>query len=379
MRSRARPLRLYLGVACLVAAAPLLAAPAQAQRAGAFAVGVAQSNMIWESKPKQASIFAGLHTMGVRWFRDSFAYPPNRIPDFVDVVRQAKQAHLKMLVVVLQDASDYDGPNPTAENAGPAFKKRCGWPGGSFKLSRIDLTKFRARLRGLLVALKAAHLTVDAFEIGNEYNWVCFNGDVPFGRPATAKDILIAKRGYARFLEAAAVTIRNPRLFPRAKIITFGMSHADTGWDENPPHHLPNPAAFVASLRSLDGKNYLDNARYRIDGYGSHVYPEANDIARSTAATLAKDTAALGTRLPVWITEFGLRREQFPNRQGESRAQAMKLFFNTLAKTKGTAFGPVFYYNYNSPSWGLTDARGQLLPAARTLVRECSACLNKPR
>ncbi len=374
MTSRGNRLGPCLGLACALAAAALQAGTAHAQPVAPFEVGVDQANMIWQSKAKQAAVFAGIHAMGARWFRNSFAYPASRIPDFVDVVRQAKQAHLKMLVVILQDASDYDGTNPRAENAGPAFKKRCGWPGGSFKLSRIDLAKFKSRLRGLLSALKAAHLTVDAFEIGNEYDWVCFNGDVPFGRPATAKDVRIAARGYARFLAAAAVTIRDPRFFPKAKIITFGMSHADAGWDENPPHHLPNPAALVASLRNLDGKNYLDNARYRIDGYGSHIYPEANDIARSTEATLAKDTAALGHDLPVWITEFGLRREQFPNRQGQSRAQAVKAFFDTLADTRRTAFGPVFYYDYDSPSWGLADARGKLLPAAGALVRECPTC-----
>ncbi len=377
MMSPARRLRPRLGLICALAAASWLAGPAHAQTAAAFDIGVDQANMIWQPKAKQAMVFAGIRALGARWFRNSFAYPPDRIPDFVDVVRQAQQAHLKMLVVILQDASDYDGADPKAENAGPAFAKRCGWPGGSFKLSRINLNKFRARLRGLLTALRTAKLEVDAFEIGNEDDWVCFNGDVPFGRPATAEDIRIAARGYARFLEAAAETIRNPRFFPRAKLITFGMSHADAGWDQNPPHHLPNPAAFVASLRDLDGKNYLDNARYHIDGYGSHVYPEANDIARSTVATLAKDRAALGPHLPVWITEFGLRREQFPNRQGLSRAQATKVFFATLAQTSPAAFGPVFYYDYDSPSWGLVDAHGKLLPAASALIRECGACIAK--
>jgi hypothetical protein len=354
-------------------AAPLFV-PSRAERARHFDVGIDQSNMIWEPKPKQAAIFAGIRKIGVGWFRDAFSYPASQIPDFVDVVRQAKQANLKVLVVVMQDASDYDGAAAKAENAGLAFKIRCGWWAGSLKLSRIDLTKFKTRLSALLSALKAANLEVDAFEIGNEDDWVCFNGDVPFGRAATAQDVSIAARGYARFLEAAAETIRNPHFFPEAKIITFGMSHADAGWDEDPPHHLPNPAALVASLRDLDGKNYLDNARYHIDGYGSHIYPEADDIERSTLATLAKDTAALGTHLPVWITEFGLRRGQFPNRKGQSRAQAIATFFDTLAADKPAAFGPVFYYNYADPSWGLTDARGNLLPAAGVLGREGRLC-----
>jgi hypothetical protein len=362
---------------CLLSAltAPSFSAASnRADPARHFDVGIDQSNMIWESKPKQASIFAGIHKIGARWFRDAFSFPAGRIPEFVDVVRQAKQANLKVLVVIMQDASDYDGADAKAENAGFAFRLRCGWWSGSLKLSRIDLAKFKTRLSALLTALKAAKLDVDAFEIGNEDDWVCFNGDVPFGRPATPQDISIAARGYARFLEAAADTIHDRHFFPEAKIITFGMSHADSGWDENPPHHLPNPAAFVASLRNLDGKNYLDNARYHIDGYGSHIYPEADDIERSTMATLAKDTAALGPHLPVWITEFGLRKKQFPNRKGQSRAQAIETFFDTLAADTHTAVGPVFYYNYADPSWGLIDAQGNLLPAAAALGREQHLC-----
>jgi hypothetical protein len=367
---------LGLCVGLTLAAASLQAGTACAQSAGRFEIGIDQSNMIWEAKPKQASIFAGVHAMGARWFRDAFAYPPSRIPDFVDVVRQAKQANLKMLVVIVQDASDYDGADPKTENAGPAFKKLCGWPGGSLKLSRINLTRFRNRLSGLLTALKAARLDVDAFEIGNEDDWVCFNGDVPFGRPATPNDISVAARGYARFLQAAADTIHDSRFFPGARIVTFGISHADAGWDENPPHHLPNPAAFVASLRNLDGRNYLDNARYRIDGYGTHIYPDPDDIKRSAIATIAKDVEALGPDIPIWITEFGLRKERFPNRNGKSRAQAITTFFDALTEEPRETFGPVFYYNYDGPSWGLVDVKGGLLPEAQALMRECSACLS---
>lgn len=372
-----RGLRLCAGLACVLAAAASHAGTPRVYRNGQFEIGVAQSNMIWESPQKQASTFAGLQAMGARWFRDTFAYPPSRIPDFVEVVRRARQANLKMLVVVMQDASDYDDANAKPENAGPAFKKLCGWPGGSLKLSRIDLPKFKSRLRALMTALKSARLDVDAFEIGNEDDWVCFNGDVPFGRPATADDVSMAARGYARFLEAAAEVIRDPRFYPRAKIVTFGLSHADAGWDDDPPHHLPNPAAFVASLRDLDGKNYLANARYHVDGYGTHVYPDPDDIVRSAAKTLAGDSEALGSALPLWITEFGLRKERFPNRSGMSRAQAVKSFFAALAELPAYTFGPVFYYNFDGPSWGLVDAHGALLPAARALGDECGACVGK--
>ena len=365
MESKSKRAGIFLSIACvLIALGPALSASD-----GKFDVGIDRSNMIWITKPEQAAIFAGIKKTGVRWFRDAFAYPVNRTADFIDVVRQAKQAGLKMLVVVTQSPDDYD--DATAANAGPAFEKLCGWLGGSLKLSEMNLSKFKIRLRGLLDGLKARGLEVDAFEIGNEVDWVCFNGDVPYGRDASPDDVLIAARGYARFLEAAAETIH--AAMPRAKLITFGMAHIDDVWDKPPRHHLPNPAAFVASLRNLDGKNYLTNARYGVDGYGSHIYPDRDDIKGSVAATLAADTHALGTELPFWITEFGFHAGQFPNRTGQTRGQAVEIFFKTLAGA-GAQFGPVFYYAYDGDDLGLVDARGALLPEAYVLARQCGVC-----
>ena len=87
---------------------------------------------------------------------------------------------------------------------------------------------------------------------------------------------------------------------------------------------MPKSAAFVASLRNLDGKDYLGNAHYRVDGIGSHIYPDPNDIQGLVAAVLAADQAALGMDLPIWITGFGFRAGQFPNRAGDNRGQAIK-------------------------------------------------------
>ena len=48
-------------------------------------------------------------------------------------------------------SSNKSHDSAAADNAGPAFQMLCGWAGGSLKLSRIDLNKFKNRLRGLLI------------------------------------------------------------------------------------------------------------------------------------------------------------------------------------------------------------------------------------
>jgi hypothetical protein len=70
----------------------------------------------------------------------------------------------------------------------------------------------------------------------------------------------------------SAEVIHDPDYFPHAKIITFDIAHGSHRWDR-PPHHFSNPARMVALVRNLDGFNYLDNAIYHVDGYGTHIYP----------------------------------------------------------------------------------------------------------
>ena len=76
----------------------------------------------------------------------------------------------------------------------------------------------------------------------------------------------------SRYLQAAALAIGDPNYFPHAKIITFGIAHGSDKWDK-PWRHISQPVVVVARLRNVNGFNYLDNALYRVDGYGTHIYP----------------------------------------------------------------------------------------------------------
>jgi hypothetical protein len=88
------------------------------------------------------------------------------------------------------------------------------------------------------------------------------------------REAFLGTRAYGEFLKASALIIRDPHYFPQAKIITFGIAHGSDQWDK-PPHHISNPARMITMLRNIDGFNYLDNAQYHVDGYGTHIYPWA--------------------------------------------------------------------------------------------------------
>jgi hypothetical protein len=337
--------------------------------ASAQEVGIDRSNLSTKSEQDRIRTVTGIRAIGAQWFRDGYtSKAPKGVADFVDVVRLAKKQNLKVLINVLPVNDDY-GPGTEPTNGGTEFAKLCGWSSGSRKLSLIDMDKFSARFRTQLDALKAAKLAPDAFEIGNEFDWICFNGDVPDGHEASPAEFMTAVRAYAHFLRTAATLIHSPEYFPSAKIITFGLAHGNDKWDK-PSHHIANPGRMVAQLQNLDNFNYLSNASYHVDGYGSHIYPSADSIAQSTADTLRADVAALGTSRPIWITEWGLDSKRFPNKSGETRAQGMADFHSAIDGFRNVTFGPIFYYAYDGQPGGsgLTDPSGAPLPDAKAVL-----------
>jgi hypothetical protein len=348
-------MNLYAPFATLVGCTLLvLVAPG---RASAREFGIDRSNMTRSSEADQEKTLHDIASLGATWFRDVL---PSATPRFVEEVKLVKENNLKFLVNVLPLGADFE-PGYRSPNAGEDFRRRCGWTQGSPQFSKVNPANLARRLRSQLDAVKAANLTIDAFEIGNEVDWICFNGDVPDGHAPTEADWMNAVRGYARFLKAAAEVIHDPQYFPQAKIITFGIAHSSDRWDK-PPHHFSNPARLVAMLRNLDGFNYLDNARYHVDGYGTHIYPDANNLEKSVADTIRQDAAILGQDKPFWITEWGLNAKAYPNKQGQTRSDGIKDFHAALTKLH-VSFGPNFYYAYDL----LIDAKGALLSEANAL------------
>jgi hypothetical protein len=161
---------------------------------------------------------------------------------------------------------------------------------------------------------------------------------------------------------ASAQVIRDPRYFPQAKLITFGMAHGGT-----PSNSLENPAQFVAMLRNVDGVNYLDNATYRVDGYGTHIYASPSNITGSVMQTLEADAAALGKDRPFWLTEWGfLKYNAFPTKRGETLSQGMEEYLAAIDRLHPhIPLGPICFYSYDV--W-LTDSGGNLQPQASALA-----------
>jgi hypothetical protein len=330
--------------------------------ARAAELGIDRSNLTSQNEAVMEKTLQDIHALHATWFRDALsAARPEFQAKFVLEVKLAKQNHLKFLANVLPAYTDYDKQNN--ENGGEEFRKRCGWPQGSAKLSEINLAKFAQRLRTQLDLVKAANLSIDAFEIGNEVDWICFNGDVPNGHAPTPEELLVIVRGYGEFLKMAALVIRDPHYFPEAKIITGGIAHGSDKWDQ-PPHHISNPGRMIAMLRNVKGYNYLDNSQYHVDGYGTHVYPWPDDTAVGIRATLQQDAELMGRDKPFWVTEWGfMDPKALPTKSGKTLSQCIQEALATF-DSSGIPLGPIFFYRYDV--W-LTDKSGSLLPVANVL------------
>jgi hypothetical protein len=186
---------------------------------------------------------------------------------------------------------------------------------------------------------------IDAVELGNEDDLYCYDADVPNGHEATQAEIATWLRGYGQFLKTGAKIVHELRYYPEAKIITSGLGHAGNYRSDQA---IPRPGRLIATLQNVDGVNYLDNAEYHVDGYGTHIYPSPNAIDSIVKQTLHEDRAALGPNKPLWVTEWGfLDLKAFPNKKGETLNQGMREFLNAFdAVRREMSLGPVMYYAY---------------------------------
>lgn len=100
------------------------------------------------------------------------------------VVKQLNSRGIDVLITILPDASDYSSPSISYSNypnGSVDFEKLCGSPGWKwmYKYSTVDQSLYRQRLTDLLNEINRMGGVVSAFEVGNEADWACFNGDIP--------------------------------------------------------------------------------------------------------------------------------------------------------------------------------------------------------
>ena len=316
-----------------------------------------------ESAATQDNVIQALSRIPADWFRDGFKDSSSgSVQSTVATYKRMQDQGKRLLVSVLQHPEDYGWDMSRARYAGPAFLAKCGWRDGQFPLSTIDLATFDKRVAANLQGFKTAGISVDAFEIGNEVDWVCFNGDVPLDRTATPTEVATIARGYATFLEHAVRTIG--QYYPNATIVSYG---AVATTQAGVPGTVENAGRILAALKNLDGKDYMS----LIDKIGVHAYVSPDDPG-AAVRMIAQYTSDAQTTKPVWITEWGYPTGLFPTAQGRDRYTGFVDFYNAVTQPTTTPIENIFFYALDSFADGLT-----LVDHAYTLLPETTKFFGK--
>jgi hypothetical protein len=318
-------------------------------------LGIAQSNL--SSDPNALGVISGVAAMGSASIRAAMANSFTA-PTFVNSVLAANQAGMRVIAVIFPEGDDYDNAAESTAYAGNAtFTATCGYNSGALKLSQIDVWLFTQRFTRHLEALQAAGAQVDAFEIGNELDWGCFNGDIPIGQAGTtASSLTTFSSKYALLLQAARSVV--DVYYPNSALLSFGAANC---YLFNDSFCVQDPQNLLAGLQNISGTNYLE----LVDGFGEHLYPPSISDTSATLTALQRMSAALGNSKPYWVTEWGFNSA---NLSSQARYSAFRQFLELMNSSGAIAVSHLQLYDYSSnDGYGLLSGgtSGSLNPEAR--------------
>lgn len=325
-------------------------------------LGIAQSNLLWDQNYN--SIISGISTAGSKWIRTNLSTSSNA-PFFTKTVLAANQTNLKVLAIIMPEYyEDYTDPANSIGNAdstqdGP-FKKKCGFSTGALKVSMIDIELFSARLENNLKYLKSASANIDAFEIGNELDWVCFNGDITLGTKPIATNL--PQQFYIKYAQMLKESKRLISIyFPTSQVLSFGT--ANPGLFGSVDSYVQDPQNILASLTFLNNVNYLQY----VDAIGIHLYPGSASAADiyNAKKTISNYSNISNASKPIWITEFGFY--SVAKNFSAIRYSGIRFFIELINSFTDVSISSLFLYTYSLPGDGFSfvDTQGNIEPSIR--------------
>lgn len=315
-----------------------------------------------------------------------------------DHILYCNKIGLKPLVcIMLGGISEIYPPGTTVTNRLRPGEARVFWD--TYPVSSLDETLLENFMRDLLTYWHDAGCIIDVIEMGNELNWIDFNGDFPyyangegriFDSSYTWNTLPVNVRMFAR--KAGFATQKTKELINSIykanapKVIVGGLSSGNLnygGW-------LKSVGGSVMSaemaLRIMQGtaaeqpagsENYLSG----IDAICVHLYPYndcpfvGDDSGRRADTTRMIQDAVnyfekwmpavnAVTDLPVYITEFGYETVTYGVSNDWKRAEQFNAFIIAMNKTKAKHNWEALYiYNWDSGTFQIYN--GKPLPSAK--------------
>lgn len=341
--------------------------PAYADDASSARVGINRVNLGWLSRSEQERILKDIAASGATDVRLSLSRPVDKS---IEALAIANRLGLRILLEIqLANKSYYP----------ESIRPRTGfgriWD--VYRLSDLDLARYRQGLRDALQRIDALGIRLEAIEPGNEINYAGYNGDLVVYRkkgPPTPRSItdlrnrLGFERGldnYVRVLEISRDEVRATAHSRNATVVSAGLSDMSAGEADKRGVERLDPSVFVAALRHRGADSF-------VDAYGIHIYPGRKAAAVLTARVndLLDFCRAADQGKPCWVTEWGIanaaRSCPLDDRAREVTVRAMRAAFGELMAAGRLA--AAYYYDWDTqPTYSLWRC-GKLSPAGAAAI-----------
>jgi hypothetical protein len=305
---------------------------------------------IWNSPDAQ---LAGIRATQTAWVREAST---GRASDalWAGLVRKFNDRGVKVLMTYNLLCED-TGLSSCWPSNGGALRAFCSDGGGNSPigvvapLSRVSEAKFKDNLNARLGALKNAGARIDAAELGNELDWVCFNPELSIDGPTPNSIVTAGAAKYAALLRIFHSAVKLS--YPNATIVTFGGVNAPEG-----NRGAIAPSRLLLPLKNVGGVNYL--AQYA-NALGLHAYTGRASTS-SVQSHIRRFSTAVVSGQPIWITEWGYTTVEYPSPSGgrpnEARYQAFRTFMNAAQNMSDVRVQTAFLYAYSDGAWSVSDS-----------------------
>jgi len=333
-------------------------------------------------------IISQVKGMGVKSVRLIYQKPSTNATTAY-VVRRLNDEGIDVLITIMPHSSDYSDISTSYSdypNGSTAFETLCGSPGWKwmYKYSTIDQSLYKTRLESLLYEINSLGGSVVAFELGNEADWACFNGDIPVIPTTSENDpydlsqtsyLRGTVRGYAATLKTTYQTVK--AILPPAAVLTFGAANTYL-YDNKKPHiHYPN---FLLWLSNVDGVNYLTTYS---DATAMHFYPQVISTTEIADKIGPAFTNVATYRNKFWITEFGFGKSlpQYladPTNVEKQRLTSFQNFMDAVNSLNQIIVERAYLYSYEASDWTIMSNDNTPLQSAGIFKKYFSLPVTRP-
>lgn len=277
---------------------------------------------------------------GVKSVRLNYRPGVHEAEPSIDTIEYAtKRGMAVLLAVPLHDSTYYSRRDAVREEKGEISRQ--------FKLSAIDLDIFTERFKYLITQLDERGVAIPLFEIGNEFNWAGFNGDLPVRERGTAATSLLdierphgpIFKGFAQYKEVLLITrsvLATSTHSKSAKVLSAGLVSAGSA--------EPFAGWFVRSggtALSIEAMNQIYDElgiTELVDGRAIHIYPRF-DMDMPAGERFLKIRSLVGKLADMcspngeacYVTEWGFNATYSSCSEKDPREPVFRDFLSALS------------------------------------------------